>query len=222
MLTVQEFITNKKPGYLKPDEGVRVIHMHALEVAQHVLKADETQTTWKKDQARKAPERHIEGLRAGMEKRPDIAEFQRYLDNLAPVGRKWVTRNGDNGDIDVERYLDRDREPFDEPIRAKREKPARFIIFDVGVNWGDREEKFMEERHRKIYAEVLQCETENIPCKVIGALQVAFNESRESLRFYFTIKDWTDPIFPGIWGAYSDNKSTNHMTNMVMIKMDLE
>ena len=217
MLTVQEFIRDKKTGYLRADIGVKVFHMHALEVAQHVLRADENATRYGKPQAQKEPERHVEGLRIGMELRPSPAEFQKYVDNTARVGRKWSSQIGDNGDIDIDRYINRDQLPFDEAVRVRRDKPARFILLDAGVNWHDREKSYMEERHKKIYAEVLQCEAENTPCKVIAALQCAFPESNYPYRWYLTVKDWTDPIFPGIWGAYSNNRSTNHFTNMIMM-----
>lgn len=218
MITCKEF-TNKRGLLAKRTDKngeYRSVYLHAIDVVRHVLKADETETLYKAPNQRNKMSNNdfIEELRAGMEQRVDKADFIRIRDEkYADIGKKWTIHKGETGDIDVDRYIDRDELPFDEPFRTKREKPAMFIVFDTTVPYRDRYSNYMADRHREIYNLVLQCEAEQVPCKVVSVSHIGYPEG--NLRIHLTIKDWNDPIFPGIWGAYASNLTTNAFANMV-------
>ncbi len=64
----------------------------------------------------------------------------------------------------------------------------------------------------------MKYEGEDIPCRVICALGISIPEryGQDPLKIYSVIKDYSDPIFPGIWGAIRNNADTNSFVNVIM------
>lgn len=72
----------------------------------------------------------------------------------------------------------------------------------------------MIERHRKVYSIAAECESQNIPCRVIA---IGHNEIDEGIFTLFAVvKDYYDPIFPAIWSTFMNNYVTNKYVNNFM------
>jgi hypothetical protein len=71
----------------------------------------------------------------------------------------------------------------------------------------------MVDRHKKVYSLALEAESRGIPCRVVAALLIKIPERRETFRLYVVVKDYSDPIFPQLWGGIKTNKSANAFWN---------
>jgi len=189
------------------------IFIHGLDAVKHILRGDYRQTAYKDPYPN--PE-HLDALREAMEERPEPGNFNQILEDTYTPKQKRKRRRAKMGDLDIDLYIDQNgKDPFYETYRKPVPRPAITIFMDLNISYGMRSGTDMEERHSKIYSIVLKAEAERQPCRVIGAKCIEVPEFRRNnpIRYYIVIKDFSDPIFPGIWGAFKRNETTNDFTN---------
>lgn len=205
MLTPEEYITEKP----------QVAWLNGLEVLEHCLNADYRETIYKDPHPAMG---RLDELREELERHSKEDEFSEIEENVFYEDYHILERSSETGDLNIDRYLDRDERCFDEYVKVLQEgeKDAVSVIMDMSIPWTERDAGEMEKRHHDIYKIVLQCEADQIPCRVVAVYGSMIPERKKVLKFYIVIKDYNDPIFPGLWGAFKTNKTTNNFGNVVM------
>ena len=69
------------------------------------------------------------------------------------------------------------------------------------------------DQHKAVYMEALKAEAEGTPLRVIACRTSRIDELEDPYTVYIIVKDWTDPIFPNIWGALKTSETTNDFGN---------
>lgn len=213
MMTCKEYLENfvERP----PEE----IHVHGLDLLAHCLQGDVEQT-WYKD--RYPNKELLFELQDEMERHAHEDELNKILEDKLTQKEKWVRFDSTDGDLDVDRFIENknngnfDVPMFDEYRKKKRPKPAMTLILDCAIPYGERSSKDMAKRHREVYTMAVQAFMEGRPCRVVAVWGVRYREDVKSRKFYITIKDFNEPIFSGMWGAFKTNASTNSLLNVIM------
>jgi len=226
---VEDYIKNRKE-ILKQPLPLN-FWFNGFDILNHVLKSDPSKTLFnnlRKDRVERYKEMAIE-LAEHIEKyKIKDAEYQEIEEEAVVYKPKKVTRYDTRGDFDAEAYLDEmdETEPrcFITEETEYKDQPALDIIMDSAVYWSQRNETFMEKRHGDIYKIALKAQEEERPCRVIawdvGKDYPELNGKKiekkgwmpkpvHQVATFTIIKDYEDSIFPGIWGAFSKNWSTN-------------
>ena len=206
MITPEEYI--KKKPYC--------FFIHGLDLLDYVLKGrTESEFTAYGDQKHN-PE-HLRDLKTGMSKRLDIdPEYYSIIENSEFVQRKAIRMNSDVGELDIDRYLDKEEQCFIEYRKEQIPYDALTILIEIAIPYAERYSDEMKYRHREAYKIAVESELNNRPCRVLGVLAISIPEiAPETLRCYVIIKDFNDPIFPGIWGALQNNSTTNDLWNVM-------
>ena len=156
-----------------------------------------------------------------MEKHSDPDELNKVLEDNLTKKDKWVRYDSTEGDLDVERFLSEDKTGaigpvFDDYQKTKRPKPAMTIIMDVAIPHRERSLPDMTKRHKEVFTIATQAFMEGRPCRIIALWSVDYDDVAMARKFFITIKDFNEPIFSGIWGAFKNNKSTNNFLNVMM------
>lgn len=205
MVTAEEYIKRPTP----------LIWMHALDILRHVLKGDTEQTAFKDNIS---PNRTcLQELRKDLEEHLKYDPgFDELVERTNFRAKRRVPMWDDSGDLEVGAYIDREELCFtDYPKVDRPDTNGITITFDMFVAWKDRDGDYMIERHRKAYELAVQAEAEGVPCRVIGVVTSKIPEFSETCRCFAVIKDFNDPIFPGIWGALKTNRTTNNFINTI-------
>lgn len=210
MQTVAEWLKNPQP----------VMWFHAIDAFKHILKGD-TKETWFKDKAASSHHDYLQIVREAMaEHRVFDRGFQEIVERTEFTGRRSKPVKDDCGDLDIGLFLDGDQDCFyDYPKAEVPQYRGVTIAFDITVCYGERDQTYMIDRHREAYRLAVQHEADGIPCRVIGVLGVCDIPELEDapcrgkMKVFFIVKDYTDPIFPGIWAAFKSNISTNAVWN---------
>lgn len=210
MLSCKEYLD------LFPDKPPEEIHIHGLDLLNHTLQGDTDQTWYK----HKKGEKHLlYELQTELEAHNDPDDLdQVLLDNLTKKD-KWIRFDSDEGDLDVERFLENTENDvliFDSYHKTKKPNPAITLILDCAISAMERGLGDMAIRHKKIYTLAVQAFQEGRPCRIIALWSVKYLEESTNRKLFITIKDFNDPIFSGIWGAFKTNKSTNSFLNVIM------
>jgi hypothetical protein len=206
MLTPQDYIREKP----------ELIWMHGLDALKHCLKGDISQTAYKD----KKPQAHHLGLlkeELGIHKNWD-ATFEEVKETTFIRDFEIVETPSDVGELDIDAYINHDELLFEECIKVEQEdsSEAITIIMDMGIAGSERDGSEMVERHKKTYELCLKAEADDVPIRVIGAAKLLSDRPKKVIKIYLVIKDYEDPIFPAIWGAFKTNKSTNDFMNVFM------
>lgn len=191
-----------------------VMWIHGLDALEHVLKGDIEMSAFK----HKSPSTGmLRELRRAMENNDyDYDSYNKALESQDIHDDVWKELPSDMGDLDIDSYLDREEYIFEEPYKRKELKPAMNILFEFAINYHERQGEEVQRRHEKIYPMVLKAQAEGVPTRVIAVCPIQIGEMTEMLRIYVVIKDWEDPIFPGIWGALRNNSTANAFLNTIM------
>lgn len=160
---------------------------------------------------------YIRIVRDAMENHQIPTSYRKTILNSWNPQRKRKERKSDDGDFCLDRYLDGDPEPFTETVKFYSPKPAVNIVFDCAVRSYDVTKTYMEERHKRAFALANECESMRVPCRILAAWRSQYlsREYPSTITWFFVIKDYDGPIYPGIWGVLATNKSTNAFTNCV-------
>ena len=203
-----------------------VAWFHGLDVLAHCLKADFDNSAWgaQNESLREWTRKGcLASLRAWIE-----GYSEKRLPGYDDIAREVYSRPrkrsrdvlGFEGDmLDVDAYVaaraeggDINESPIwtDEARVTDRKKMALSLVFGGEVPWSERKKTYMAERQRTAYQICLRCEQEKRPVRVVAAYASTFSETKgKPLVFYVVVKDWNDPVFPALWGAYQDNAVSN-------------
>ena len=208
MITAQEYVKDR------PTIGF----LHALDVLDYCLKDNpQNPSTYGHPNESQDDGRRID-MRELLKREREIkdVEFSDLQDKIMAPKPKTTIVDSETGEIDVDRYLAGDRLCFDEPVKIPQDVSSMSLILDMSISWIERDLKDMIARHRETYRLALHAENNRIPCRVIAAVCIKIPERQVPLRLYLVVKDYDDPIFPGIWGAFETNATTNDFLNIVL------
>lgn len=233
MLSCEEYI------YIKP----KVAWLYGLDVLHHVLRGDIKQTAYGDHCPARG---YLDALRAEMESHKVQDDFSSIIEEKYKTEYRVKPLDSEIGELDVDRYLDTNPRCFNEYHKYAEPKAGITIAFEYSMEYGARMGSEMLTTHKECYAIAAECEGNQVPCRVIacGCIQIPelrpkkdrprsadykkssdYHEAYKKwdaveksmyLRSYIIVKDYQDPIFPGIWGAFKDNKSSNDFTNVFM------
>lgn len=201
------------------DRAPEEIHVHGLDLLNHCLQGD-TEKTWYKD--RDPQKRMMYELQEEMEKHAQNDELNKVLEDKLTQKDKWIRFDSIDGELDVDRFIENqnngnfDIPMFDEYRKEKRPKPAMTLILDCAIPYMERSRPDMAKRHREVYTLAVQAFMEGRPCRVIAVFAVRYREDTKARRIFITIKDFNEPIFSGMWGAFKSNRATNSFLNVIM------
>lgn len=215
MYTTEEMVNHQERNW-----NINEIHLHCLDLLRYILKGDASKSVFKDNDPQR---RFYDELVAEMgehatESGLDMAKEEWFR----PVKRtKEVV--SDMGWVDVDAYVSGEQRMFNEPVKVRKNMPGVTIVLDMVLPYADREENYMKVRHQKIYDLVMKLEGQGYPVRVVAVARMGISElhgkgEKGSYNFWtiVTIKDWSDPIFAGIWGAFKNNRSTNALLNCYM------
>lgn len=207
MITPAEYIKNPNP-----ENATAWLYMP--EVMEHIFLGNTKKTAFKHDY--EFHHHFLADLKTDMG-RPLVNEgFNgQFTEHFIPK-KKHREVISDIGELNIDRYLANERNCFDEVRTLPAERSAKTIILDAGIAAGERDGREIAERHRKIYAMAAAAEGNNEPLRVIAVFCMKTDEFPVDIRFFIIIKDYDDPIFPGIWSAFKDNESANDLLNCFM------
>lgn len=233
MLTPQEYID------IKP----RVAWLYGLEVLHHILQGDIKQTAYLDPSPARG---YLDALRAEMEAHKVQDDFDSIIEEKYKTEYRVKPLDSEMGELDVDRFLGSNPRCFNEYDKHAEPKAGITIAFEYTMEYAGRTGSEMLTTHKECYAIAAECEGNQIPCRVIACGCIQIPEIRPSmemprgsrfkqredyhkaykkyeelerlsyLRSYIVVKDYQDPIFPGIWGAFKNNKASNDFTNVFM------
>lgn len=211
MLTCEEYLD------IFPDKPPEEIHVHGLDLLNHILQADQQQSWYKSNSPVK---RHLLDLMEELEQHAEHDELDQVLEDNLTQKDKWTRFDSEEGDIDVERFLeasgDHEHLVFDDYKKQKKPKTAMTLVMDCAIPYVERSLPDMAKRHKEVYTLAVQAYMEGRPCRVIAVFKVKYTEDERARVIFITIKDFSEPIFSGMWGAFTSNKSTNCLLNGIM------
>jgi hypothetical protein len=208
MITAQEYVKDKPI----------IAFLHALDVLDYCLKDNpDNPSAYKHPNEPQDNGRRIR-MKKLLEQEREIkdVEFGDLQDKIMAPKPKTTIVDSETGEIDVDRYLAGERLCFDEPIKIPQDVSSMSLVLDMAISWHERELTDMIARHRETYRLALHAENNRIPCRVIAAVGLKIAERQVPIRLYLVIKDYDDPIFPGIWGAFETNATTNDFLNVIL------
>ena len=233
MLTPQEYID------IKP----KVAWLYGLDVLTHVLQGDHNQTAYKDCSPAKG---YLRSLSAELGEHKVQDDFDTIIEERYKTEYRVEPLDSEMGELDVDKFLDSNPRCFNEYHKDAHIRAGITIAFEFSMEYGARDGSEMLTTHKECYAIAAECEANQTPCRVIacGCLQIPelkpsgdrphrgrfanteaymkahkkYDELEKSMFFraYIIVKDYQDPIFPGIWGAFKDNRSSNDFTNVLM------
>ena len=207
MLTPAEYLKAKFPQN-------NTLWLSGMDIVRHCLKKDATQTFFKDNQPNKNMWHDWSASMTERAKSDD--NFQEIYDNAYQPKPKPHTIADDNGLLDISSYIAGETLCFENEISLIGNTDAVSVLIDLGIPYRDRKESYMITRHKKIYDLIAQCDGENRPIQVIGCFGIAIPELSEPIICFIVIKDYSDPIFPTIWGVLKNNKTANAFLNVIM------
>jgi hypothetical protein len=209
MQTTQDYINNPSP----------VMWLHGLDALDYILNGPQTTAgTAYKGEVTADNFRHLEVLKREMEELPEPNGFA----DLA-AGVEWSRPRrrpvrAQEGEFDLDLYLDREPECFWDYVKDPQTVQAVTIILEFNIPYDDRFETYIADRHQKVYKLALEAEAQGLPCRVVAAKANDIGHAPgypkgEVFRSYIVLKDYSDPIFPGLWGGLKNNLAANSFAN---------
>lgn len=215
MQTVQSWID-------KPQAGD--VWFHGADLLEHLERYDVEHAAFdhKSDFNPSRQRRFVEQVSAYQPEA--IADFEAILEQAAerPRRRNRSRISEDGDDLDVDAYIDaldsgRRDVWVEDVVLVERRADAVEIVFDASVPWTRRYADWMRRRQAEAYKLALQCERNGTPCRVVVAFSLHFREDElndQPLTVHVVVKDYAEPIFPTLWGAFTDNATCNDMLNI--------
>lgn len=208
MITPQEYLDR----FTDPPKEIWV---YGLDLVEHILKGNWKNSFYKDPHPARG---YLYELQEEMQEHTTDDDMSRIIAmNLRKIS-KWTGFDSYDGDLDLDMFI---ADPnIQTPIFTsyKKEidrKPAVTLVLDMNIPWAERKSNEMEERHREIYSIAAQCISEHRPCRVIAVSSWKIPEIKYSPVMFIIVKDYTDPLFSGIWGAFKTNETTNSFANTI-------
>ncbi len=206
MLTPKEYIANGIPDNHE-------IWLNGLDIITHCLQKDTSKTFFKN-----RPSSHTwDNWQQAMSDRAQADDnFQDIYDNAYQPKQEPRTMQSESGDFVIDYYLDKEELMFEEHEDQYMQGDAVSVVIDICLPYMDRDKSYMIKRHQDVYDIIAQCDSDNRPIQVVGAFEIGVPELKKHLKIFVMIKDYTDSIFPSIWGTLKTNESTNDFLNVMM------
>jgi len=216
MISIEEF-GNTKPMF-NPS------WFSAIEMYRYFMKGKRTEAYYhRKDFG--GDEDAVRYLRKHLSDIDETDTYQSIIDETFKPTMKLVEEPSTSGEIVIERYLDGVANMFDEPYKRRVHRPGMTIIFEIAIPVSENRSEKQRRRFDKVYRLVTTAENDGCPCRVIAAAATRCSERHEevhqarkvgvkldsTIRTYWVIKDYEDPIFPGIWGPMSTSYGANQL-----------
>lgn len=211
LMTPAEYVKAGKQAYRRNP----VVWVHALDLMEHILKGDPKDVCLETDL--NPDSEHLEDMREGMAERSKKhdEEFRQLTENSYMPKKRYFIEKSDAGEFCLDAFLNGEEQIFEEPVKKLSQGRAVTILYDVGVAWSERPLNFMEERHKKVYTVTAEMMSVHRPVRVIAVLGEDCRDVPGICKTFAIIKDFNDPIFPGIWGCFTNNLTTNAWLNSV-------
>lgn len=216
MQTVQSWIDNPHAGD---------VWFHGADLLEHLERYDVEHAAFshKSDFDRSRQSRFVEQVSAYQPEA--VADFESIREQAAerPRRRNRSRISEDGDDLDVDAYIDaldsgRRDVWIEDVVLVERRADAVEIVFDATVPWSSRRADWMRRRQAEAYKLALQCEQNGTPCRVVAVYANKFRRDElggKAVVFHIVVKDYAEPIFPTLWGAFTDNATCNDMLNLV-------
>lgn len=188
--------------------------LHGMDIVEHCLQKDSTQTFFK--DKNDEPEFWEEWTEA-MQKRASSEEsFNEIYENAYNPKDTWRSYPSDSGDFQTDSYLAGEDLVFDEELRVNTPGESVSVLIDIAVPYRCRYETYMEQRHKDVYKLIAQCDSENRPLQIVACKCQKLPELDKPLNMFIVIKNYSDTIFPTIWGTITNNLCCNSFANVMM------
>ena len=207
MLTPSEYLKNGVP---KNQE----LWLNGIDIVAHCLQKDYSQSFYQDSSP--STQRYDDWADAMQSKVIIDDGFQDIYDNAYAPKKRWFSTFDDTGAFDVSSYISKEEFCFENERAIKSNYDALSIIIDMMVPYGDRDCPYMVNRHKKVYELIAQCDSDSRPVQVVAVQNIKIPELNETLKMFIIVKDYTDTIFPSIWGSLKNNESANNFCNVLM------
>jgi len=212
MITPQEYVD--RFGRNMPKE----MWVHGLDLLQHCMQGDISKTFFKD---RNDHKEMLWEVQSELEKHSQVEKenLNKVLEDGLRSQNKWRKFDDFSGDLEIDRYLaDKSGNSplFNNYKKDKKFKPAMNILLDMEIPYCERGGPEMIKRHKEIYELTVQAWNEGRPCRVIACGRFEISEQPKYITLFVVLKDFSEPIFSGIWGAFKTNSSTNSFLNVAM------
>ncbi len=207
MQTPAEYLSNPIPDN-------HTLWLDGLDIISHCLQQDSQQTFFKDKYPVKS---HWRDWTNGMEQRAENQDnFAEIYENAYQPKKKWRTKQSDQGYFDVDAYIEQEDQLFTERYKELDQGVSVSVLIDIAIPWIEAKDKYMVERHQKVYDLIAQCDSEDRPIQVVAGLGIKVPELSKQLTIFTMVKAYTDNIFPSIWGVLTTNETANAFVNVIM------
>jgi len=207
MLTPSEYLKESFPEN-------NTLWLSGMDIIRHCLQKDVKQTFFNDNSPHT---NYWDAFSEAMQDRAQAEDnFQEIYDNTYQPKQKPLIIQDDSGILDVSAFIAKEELCFESEINFIDNTDAVSVIMDMFIPFRDSEETYMVTRHQKVYDLIAQCDAENRPIQVVGALSLEIPELSEPFKCFIIIKDYSDPIFPTLWGVLKNNKTANNFLNVIM------
>jgi len=207
MLTPIKYLKNGMPASHE-------LWLNGLDIVAHCLQQDYKQSFYQDD---RPATRHYNEWSESMQDHV-IADdnFDDIYSNAYAPKKSWIGFHDDSGSFDTSAFIAGEDFCFEDERRVKQQQDSMSILIDIAVPYSERNDSYMVARHKAVYDLIAQCDSDDRPVQVIGVLTIAIPEIDDNLKMFIMVKDYTDSIFPSIWGALKTNCTTNSFLNVIM------
>lgn len=200
--------------WLDAEPTPNILWMHVTDVMKHILQGDTEQTKFK---CGVIGNDHLAPLIDEMNIHQwDKDDYDAIVENAWKHDFRWKEQRSLDGEINLDAYIARDPLAcYDwRKVWAEERTSSISVLMDIGINYYKRGGRDMKRRHEKIYKLIMDAEQEEIPIRVIAAAHMWAPEM--SVKLFLIVKDYEEPIYPGIWSAFKTNTTTNDFINCIM------
>lgn len=199
------------------------VWMYGLDILDHCLQEETFDTFWKCSEVSR---NHARTIRKAMQNREDDPVIYEEIEQNSYIpGLKYKEVFDTEGEVDIDQYLGGDDRCFRNFHKLESDSGAINLVLDMSIASSERFKSSMLKRHKRCYEIAFNAEAEGRPCRVIAAFTISFPEidtgdghwstPKKAITNLIVVKDFTDPIFPGIWGALETNETTNSFVNLI-------
>lgn len=202
--------------YLENESIPEMVFVHGLDMLEHVLKKDNEHSFLKNEQGDKA--RHVDWLNEELAKHEGQDNFEEITEELGEKKAQFKEYADEEGEFDVDAYLNGEELVFKQEEKLYEQGKGHNLLIDMSIPFGDRGKKDMAKRHESVYNTVIEREAQCYPTRVMAAFYLKSEEiknKKKGAMFFIVIKDYEDPIFPGLWGALKNNETANSFLNSI-------
>lgn len=213
MERVQEWIDNPHGG---------IVWFHGMDLLQHFMKNNPRQSAFRNSPLYHYREWYDDFINQIKEYKFDRERLSIAMEQVLarPRKRNKYRTSVDGDDLDVDSYIETFGESspkiWDEPFQVECERrQAVNVYFECSVPWMARDQTYIANRQHLAYNVALNCEQDGVPCRIVACYGLKVREVQQPIVFYVVIKDFDEPIYPQLWGAFLNNATTNTTINFL-------